>query len=316
MAFGALYTNGALVIHTTAEASAVKVGNITNLALPPGIATASPQSGSLYDYFRSIVSEAFVAAITTESIAQILDTLGAIAKCITFDGTHPGVVMYGEKHDECLGRASGSVHNTYTIEDGLLVPLTLECSHGANATISMNAIATKGTNDPVQMAYNVALPTGVTSDEVFGLGVCKVGGQQLDNVQSVSIDFGIQTMTKSGAGELAPQWASPSKIRPVISVTTTDPTIVDAAKLDIEGTTALHTDTIFQLRKRAAYGKYVADATTEHIEITAAGLITIDQMHSASGESDAAVTIKIEGVHDGTDVPLVIDTAAVYTATP
>ncbi|RQV98641.1 hypothetical protein EH220_03040 [bacterium] len=317
MAFGALYSNGALVIHTTSEGAAVEIGNITNLSMPQGMELSAPQSGTLYDYFRSIISEVPMVNVTTESIAQILDTIGAAAKCIVADGTHPGVVLYGEKHDECDGRASGAVHNSYTIKKGLIVPMTLDATHGQNATISMDIHAvTDGTNDPLIPAYTATLPSSVVRDEIFGIGVCKVAGQQLDNVQSVSINFGISVLKKSGSGSTSPLWASPAKIKPVITITTTDPTIVDDAKLSLDGTVATHLNTVIQLRKRLCYGKYVADATAEHIAITAAGLVVIEQPHSASGESEASVTFRIEGVHDGTDVPLVIDTTSAYDATP
>lgn len=311
MPFPAIYSNGAVVLNTIAV-NETKIGNVTQLTIPSGIETVTAQSGELYDKIRSVASQSQVVQVTTESIAQILANVPLQGLCIDADGTNPGLVFYAEKHDECDARAAGAAHRSYTIKKGLWVPTQLSASHRANATIALDAHAVwDGTNDPVVEADSVALPTGVVSNEIFGVGVCRVAGQVLTSIASVTIDFGINVNKRSGAGSIYDQWVSVAKVQPRITITTTDPTILAAAKIPRTGGTASHADTTIQLRKRLANGRYVPDGTAEHIAITAAGQVRVDA-HEGSGEGEATATIMIEAIHDGTNVPLLVNAATTY----
>ena len=54
----------------------------------------------------------------------------------------------------------------------------------------------------------------------------------------------------------------------------------------------------------------MADASTEHISFTAAGLAWIEAPFDASGHAAAEATLQAQLLYDGSNAPLVIDTTA------
>src|SRR5207244_731271 len=73
-----------------------------------------------------------------------------------------------------------------------------------------------------------------------------------------------------------------------------------------------HTATAIYLRKRAAGGTFTADATAEHIKFTAAGMPIVEGF-DGSGNALDDVTVHFPLKFDGTNNPIVINTASAIT---
>lgn len=311
------YTSGAVQIHTVTSGSAIKIGGITNLAIPTNAETISDDSGSLYDEVRSLASHAPVPSFTTKSIAAVLDQIGIAGQCIDVDGSHLGVYLFGRKLGMCDDPVAGSDHIQWLLSAGLMKLGTLTANRGTDAEISVMIEAlTDGTNAPVRETDGVALPTPLISQQ-FTLGVCKVGGVVFSEIQGVSIDFGVGITEKLPA--LASVWPNSvgvQKVRPVLTLRGRDLSQIKAAAIPVLGAAATHVNTTIQLVKRLNAGTFESAGSTVHITLTMAGMITPQSLISASGQSEGEHEIRIEGVHDGTNVPILIDTTSAYDSTP
>jgi IS5 family transposase len=82
-----------------------------------------------------------------------------------------------------------------------------------------------------------------------------------------------------------------------------------AADIPLAGKGATHANTSIVLRKRlqTAAG-FVANATAEHVLITAAGMAAWEQVHSATGNGRVEDVLLLTCRHDGTNTPIVVDT--------
>ena len=72
-----------------------------------------------------------------------------------------------------------------------------------------------------------------------------------------------------------------------------------------------HANTNIQFRKRDVAG-FVINSTAEHIKVTAAGIAFARQVYTAGGAATGTAVIGINTIDDGTNNPLVWDTAIAY----
>ena len=86
-----------------------------------------------------------------------------------------------------------------------------------------------------------------------------------------------------------------------------------SAKIPLTGLKVTHANTAFYLRKRAIGSTFVANGTAQHIKFTAEGLATIDNAMQVSGDEPSSTTLTMPLHYDGTNAPLVIDTASAIT---
>jgi hypothetical protein len=102
-------------------------------------------------------------------------------------------------------------------------------------------------------------------------------------------------------------------IVPKIMVTTLNSALVGTggSKIDLTGAAATHANTMIKLRKKIAKtATFVADATAEHITITADGIVMPTKPFEANRNEDGTTDFELTGTHDGTNLPFVINAAA------
>ena len=270
-------------------------------------ATGEPRSGELFTRQQAIVAQAPRAGFSTDHVAAGLNLCGPAGISISALGS--GLMLYLQKMSK-TGPVSGSVHRKFTIVDGVMVPTTLSVPHGGNATLGFDAVATyDGSNDPVQLADDQALPTQSTVVQTFTLGPVTIGGVTIDNLQSLEINFGLQVVAEGADGDIWPTEAAIVAVQPTITLRGIDPEWFKAANIPLLGKVATHANTAIYLRKRTATG-FVADATVEHIKITADGLVYVDDGMSASGMDSAETSLMLVPEYDGSNAPIVIDTTS------
>jgi hypothetical protein len=316
----ARYQIHAAVLHTTDlnSGSAVNIGGETEMDLATGTETMSDDSGSIYDDVRSIRSQMPEARIRSKSIATWLSYIGLAGYCISSDGSHPGLRMFASVLNDCKSTPAAGTNLRYTIGKGLIILGQLQAARGQDATISLMVHAiSDGTNSPFSTTYSsVTLPTSLLTQQ-YTLGHCKVGNVTLSDLESMTIDFGVQVSAKTPEmGSIWPESIAVRKITPVATFTGFNPTILDDASIPLIGKQATHAQTIIQLKKRAGYSSFVANGTSEHIKITMGGLASITQAFTGSGNAELTNVLRVEGVHDGTNVPMLFTIGTTYTPTP
>lgn len=317
------YQIGSVQLHTTDlnSGNAINIGGITSLELNTGSETISDDSGAIYDESRSLLSQVPEFTITGKSIGTMLQYIGLTGYCISADGSHPGLRIFGRVLGDCQTPPASDANLRYTVAEGLIHLGELNAQRGQDATLSLMVHPiTDGTNAPFAAAYTgITLPaTSALAKEQFTLGMCKVGNVVLSDLQSMQINFGIELTEKTPLmGSVWPDSVAVRKVRPVITFTGFNPTILGDSAFPLLGKQATHAQTLIQLKRRLNYTHFVDDEDTGHILMTVNGIATIRNVLSGSGTGEVTQVLVVEGVHDGTNVPILIDTLdSTYDPTP
>ncbi len=302
-------------------AAIINFGGVTAMNLRTNAQTITDDSGSLYPETISLLSEVIEGQLTTKSIDKILTYIGLAGYCILADGSHPGLRLYSRILGDCKSPPASTDNLRYTVATGLVVVGQIDARRGADATISiMIHPITDGTNAPVSWTYSsITLPTtAAIATNQYTLGACKVGAIVLTDLESMTLNFGVQISQKTPmAGSVWPDSVGVRRIAPVATFRGFDPRLLDnSTGIPLLGKQATHANTLIQLVKRAGYSSFVSAASSVHIALTMNGMATVQDVFTGSGNAEATQEIRVEGSHDGTNVPIIINTATTYSASP
>jgi hypothetical protein len=270
-------------------------------------------SGEVYARFQALYAQNPMAEFGTKAIAAALAACGLTGTALTSGAPF---IAYSQKQTEGGTRTSGSNHRTWTINEGLMYPRRIVCEHQGDATIEYQVLATyDGTNEPVVVADSVALPA-TTDAERFTIGAISLHdgttAYALDHCRRIEIDLGIAAETVGADSDIWPTSCRIVEIQPSITISGIDSEWWKSTKIPLTGRNITHTSTKLYLRKRAAGATFVADVTAEHVKFTAAGLATIDGF-DGSGNALDEITLTMPLRYDGTNNPIVINTASAIT---
>ena len=248
---------------------------------------------------------------TTRKITS-LSTVGVTGLKIDSDVDDDGLELWFQKRDEGANLASGSSHLKGTINEGILVPVSLRAGNDDVATIDYRCVITyDGTNDPIVWADSSAVEGSPASDEVFFAGPCSFNGTTIEGVQSITADFGLDVAALGGEGEQFTTFASVRRIQPRVTVNTLD--VSTWASLGISGVAQTATDSLIYLRKGDTDGGRKSNATAEHVQFSMDDGAIYVQDGDATEDGDATVNIVFQPIYDGTNENLVVDTAIAIT---
>lgn len=309
-------------IHTVAMGvgTAKMLSAIANQQVQTGTnAVNEVDAGSPYPQHVAINAQKPVATATTKDLRLALDTLGVEGLAITADGTHAGLDFWQILLDSETGRAaSGSVHRRLNIHRGFAHPARLTCEHQGDATLDVQALAiydpdaaTAAAGEPIIPYAAVAAPTGLAGDERYTLHSVTVGGIAVDCNLRVEIDFGFQIQSEGCNSDIWDSSMIVQAIQPTITISGKNVgKFAASGAIPLVGAGGTHANTKIVLRRRLQTSAgFVADATAEHLLITTNGLAYWDTVHSASGNQRVENVLRITSTHDGTNTPLVADTA-------
>lgn len=286
------------------------LGGITRLSLPTGTEIRGERSsGNVHRFTQSLVRQKPSFSFTTLSIAAALNKLGTAGWGLSGNGFS----AYAQKHAEGGSRAAGAAHAKYTATEGIAVPRTLRASHEADATLEADVLVTyDGTNEPIVKTENVNLPSGAVETVRFGMGPVQLGGVAYEGKTSLEIEFGVDAQTLGADSEIWDTFASVDAVLTIVRLRGIVMSWFGSGGIPLTGTALPHASTTFYLRKYLTGGSFVADATAEHVRFTAAGLAYIESAVEA-GDGAAEVSLAIPLFHDGTNEPLLVQTAAAIT---
>lgn len=302
--------------------SAINFGGVTQTTIRTNVETISDDSGDIYDEAISLLSECVDASLTLKCLDAVLTYIGLGGYCILSDGgSHPGARIFGRILNDCKSQPGATDNLQYTFANGLIYLGQISAKRGGDATISIEIKPiTDGTNAPIAFASSsITLPTRSSlSKTQFTIGACKVGNIVLSDFDGFDLQFGVVTSAMTPAmGSVWPDSIAVRKIRPIGAFTGFDPRILnDSSGIPLLGKQASHANTLIQFKKRLGYSSFVADATEEHISMTMNGSAHVTDIFTGSGNGEATNAIVVKGVHDGTNVPIIVDTTAAYDPTP
>ena len=269
---------------------AALIGGVTSLGLSPGTEVRGEAvSGDWLPRFKAVAGQKNTLQFTTHALAAALAACGIAGfNC----ATGAKLSLFAWKIVKGGTRSAAADSKKALINDGLLVPTNLNCSHGQDAQLSYSGhITWDGTNSPI-IVSEAAVPAGLTDAQRFTLGAVTIGGTAIDRVQSIGLNFGIKVATEGGSSEIWDDTAAITAIEPKLTIKTRS--LVGVAKLPYAAGTIANT--IVQLRKRALGGGF---AGSGDITIACAGTIHLSELWSASGQGIAEQTIEVDVHYDG-----------------
>jgi len=318
------FSTDTVKLHGVGTDPAVTLRCLGDLSLDMGLGIIGPDSGNTYDEVRFLGQRVPEGSFGAYALKQILNNIPLLGvKCITVDGTHPGVEFYGQGHDPCgtNGRVAAGSHMKVathgTTGKAFLAVTRIGGSKGQSAMATVRAIicSTDGNGDPDIRVYNATLPTSFVVDEEYVIGTPTIESVAMDNhhVLSWQIDTGIAITPIIGAGSVYATTVDHTKTRPRITIEHDDPTWAQTSKIAFNGKKVLQANTKFPLIKRTPFAGLEALASAVHIRIAAEGMAYNARHYQASGSAVGTGQIVIECSEPAGGVPLVV---TVDTANP
>lgn len=311
-----LYNNYGVKIDPDSFATvAVIMGGITRVGLRIGSqVVAMPTSGEAYARFLALYGQKVNPSFETLNVAKGLTNCALSGLKISAATVGTGLTLYAQKIAEGAIRTAGANHDSWNFKEGLLYPTSLSCDHQGDARLQYDCHATwDGTNNPVVIAANVALPTAPPDAERYTLGAVTLGGILFTQQVGITLNFGLKCNTEGADSDIWDTFAWIEEVQPTITLSGIDKKWFDATMVPLTGLALTHANTKIYLRKRAAGGTFVADGTAEHVKFTLAGMATVEDGWQGTGGGKGTVTLKLDTQYDGTNLPLVINPASTIT---
>ena len=313
-----LYTPYAIRFHNSTMTTATLLSAIRSQSIAVNNSiTADTDAGSPYPQHVANAAQKPSAQFVSTDVAGALDLVGTEGWPISATNVRPGLDLFQLLIDATTGRpAAGSVHRRLNIQRGIVVPQSLTVDHQADAQLSMQAFAIADPADtatigvaPLTPFASQAAPTGLAGGSRHTLGPTSIGGVTLACNLRVEINFGVTVTTEGCSSDIHDAGLLIATSNPTIRISGKNMAKFIAADIPLAGKGATHANTSIVLRKRSQTAAgFVANATAEHILITAAGMACWEQVHSATGNGRVEDVLMITCRHDGTNTPIVIDT--------
>lgn len=290
----ALFRMGPMVLGSGA------ISGIQSYSHSSGLAVTNPTSdGRSTARIAALIDESPSISATTLDVAGALSVLGMA-------GYVGASKIYFIDMGDGGAAAAGSVHTEISLDDALTVPRSLTVSQDGNATLSFESFGYESTGaSPVSFSTSSALPSGIGTTNLFGIGPVTINGAALTNITDISIDFGVSVVANRSDGAISPKLVTVNELFPVFSITCNDPDAAFLAPATISSTTTVG------LRKRAAGGRFVADGTGAHIEFTIAQGIV--RRMAATGGNPSSSTLAIVPTDNANDAQVAVATDATFS---
>lgn len=287
----------------------VTVSGVTDWRVSTGMNRLIEASGGHVDpTFVSVMSLSPTLGFTTRMLTALSSFGIGGAQITTLDAYIQKLLKYGT-------RGGANTHTKISIGTGMCVPRTLSANQGSIAELSLDAVAISadGAAAAMTVATGQSLPAGGGVTEAFTIGPVAINGTVID-VESVSIDFGIQLQLDSSGGQPFPTFVAVMNRRPEIRLTSKDfDTINTLYAAGVFGVAQGGTDSVVYFRKLAAGGTRVADVTAEHVKFTIDdGLISLDQSTVAQDQRGTCDVV-ISPIYDGANAIMVVSAASAIT---
>lgn len=274
---------------------------------------AETSSGAVYPEHIAINGQKPGADFSSVCLAICLGEIGL--EGLNIGGLTTGLELFAYKHEAGGGRSTGAVHRKYSVKTGIVVPRRITCDHRGDAQIFYEVLPTwNGTVDPIVIADTSAVVAVLAASERFTIGKTTIAGVSVGDIRTWELDFGLTVETQGSDSDIFDTTVSIVECKPILTLKGIDIEWMKAANFPLAGKSGTQVNTTCYLRKRlqTAAG-FVADGTAEHIKINMAGLGFIEDVFQVSGKSPAECTLKFAAKFDGTNAPVVINTASAIT---
>lgn len=288
---------------------AVKKGSVYipagNVSIDPGLQALVEGAGGSIDV--TVAAVGGTKPVVTFSTPALGTAAGVASNAPVSVGTGSTLVLYFAKLLHGGTYASGSVHTTVTINDGALVCNRVNGEVGKAALADYTVWATfDGTNDPYEIATDVALPTADLLSEIYVVHSAVISYLSTSvqaKLQRATVDMGwSQTQERCGA-DIHPTFAAVMRMEPQFTLETNDAaTMLGVIHMD----PLVSTGTVIYFAKMD--GPTFADGAV-HLSITANDpLVKLSRI--SANQNIASLTYDGYPVYQDATVPITFATNA------
>lgn len=264
-------------------------------------------NGAVDPSFAAVMQQAPGLRFTTTAIKKALDFAGinGVALAASIEFFFQQVALDGT-------RSTGLTHNKVAATNGILFPRSIRASQDSEARVEYEAVvrSTDPEVAPITFTKDVALSGSAQVEEAFTIGIVKVNGVEVEMVEEITIDFGVQELRKGFAGSAFPTFAAILERKPVITVRSLDTNLMEVAQLGVSGKAQNGTPSEVYFRRILEGGTRVAKALAQHIRFQIfEGYVSVRQVGGSQGEP-LATEIKLLPTYDGTNDVVGMNTAS------
>jgi len=271
-------------------------------------------AGSIYGRFNSILTQDATLTFDCHAIEQITtlcNLLGLpIGITISPTPTYSAAELYFACYDE-FGRVKGSAsHVKITVNRGLLhwTAINGQTNQDAVISCSLSILDPDSTGVlPLVIVTNASLPaTPAADDERFSLGPITLATKSAGCLQSLGINLNQTVEYLRCSSNVFPKSLRSTPIKPTLTLSSQKTNLFSTGEIPYSGLSLAHADTSIYLRKRLNNQVgFEADASTEHIKLTVAGIARVSS-HTSTVSEPGVVSLNISTIDDGTNAPMVI----------
>lgn len=227
------------------------------------------------------------ARFSSTDVGGVLAGISATAGLAVSSGT---ISIPFQKRSNKATFAGSTSHDKVTAANGLIIPVSASASQDGDASIDLECIfqSTDGTN-PITISTGQSLG-GLSFNKMWTLGPASVNSQTIEEVQSITVNFGIGLLIRAHNGMNFPDKVYIQTRRPSIDITFTD-------FAELQGFSAQHT----VMTAAAAYFRqrsgatFAANNSTTHCKFSFTDGIVETQVLEASNEQDGTATLRLLG---------------------
>ncbi len=288
------------------------IGGIVSQAFTnaPSMQT-EPTAGSIYPLQTSIQEIKAGFRFTSHNVASALSVLGFLG--VPLSAQVPAE-LYEINYGDDGFVVAGSNHRKIAFSTGRAVWRTLSCGNRQDAQIEIEVfgLSPDGSTNPAVFSEGVAAPAAV-DDARHTIAAVQLGGIGMGCVTDLRLESGLQIQSDGCKSDVFDTRMGVQSVVPKIQVTTLAAELVGSAsgKINLPGIAATHANTFIKLRKRNnKTGTFLADATAQHIVITADGMVVPIEPFSAQNNADGNTRFEMTATFDGTNAPFLINAAS------
>jgi hypothetical protein len=270
-----------------------------------------PTAGSIYPVQTSIQEIKAGFRFTSHNVSAGLSVLGFLgiplsaqvpAELFEINYGDDGFIVAGTNHRKIAFSTGRAIWRTVTVAN----------RQDAQIEIEVFGLSPDGSTNPAVYTEGVAAPAAV-DDARHTIAFATLGGIAMGCVTDLRIESGLTITPEGCKSDIFDTRMGVQSVVPKIMVTTLASQLVGAGagKINLPGIAATHANTSLKLRKRLnKTGTFVADATAEHVAITADGMVVPVQPFQASNNADATTQFELTATFDGTNAPFLINAAS------
>lgn len=270
-----------------------------------------PTAGSIYPVQTSIQEIKAGFRFTAHNVSAALAVLGFLG--VPLSAQVPAELFEIQYGDEGF-IVAGANHRKVTFSTGRAIWRTISVANRQDAQIEIEVfgLSPDGSANPAVFSEGVAAPAAV-DDARHTIASATLGGIAMGCVTDLRIESGLTITPEGCKSDIFDTRMGVQSVVPKIMVTTLATQLVGSAagKINLQGIAATHANTSIKLRKRVnKTGTFVADATAEHIAITADGMVVPIQPFQSSNNADGTSQFELTATFDGTNAPFLINAAS------